>query len=292
MRTTSTTVTRAALTAVVLVLVLALAGCGDGAPRPEATAGPTVPPTAARPSSPIDDVVTVGGGDMHIRCRGEGATTVLLLAGWGGGMEGWGAVEPAVAERARVCAYSRFGTGASDPPPRTQTFATQATDLHRLLRAVGESGPYVLVGHSFGGAQAVTFASRYADEVAGLLLVDASPVSWPAAVCAVPAYAPGCAVMRDPALDAERLDVFPAFAEVAAIESLGELPMTVLTAAHRTGPQLDAGELAALDEIWADGVERWASLSTSSDIVPIESGHDIHVEHPQVVVHELLQLLP
>ena len=110
---------------------------------------------------------------------------MLLLAGWGGAGDNWGAIEPAIRQHARLCSYARFGTGDSDAPASTQTFDTQATDLHALLESAREPGPYVIVGHSFGGAQAVTFASKYADEVAGLMLLDASPSTWPAAVCSV-----------------------------------------------------------------------------------------------------------
>jgi pimeloyl-ACP methyl ester carboxylesterase len=63
---------------------------------------------------------------MHIRCVGAGPTTVLLIAGWGDGGTNWGAIEPAIAERARVCSYARFGTGTSDAPSTIQTFTTQA----------------------------------------------------------------------------------------------------------------------------------------------------------------------
>ena len=179
-----------------------------------------------------------------------------------------------------------------DPPATTQTFVTQADDLHQLLANAGEQGPYVLVGHSFGGAEAVTFASRYTDEVAGVMLVDASPAAWPDAVCSVPAYDAGCTVMHDPDLDPERLDVFEAFAAVAMIDSLGHIPLTVMTAAHRTDPGLDAAELARLDGIWADGVQQWASLSTTSKVVSIEAtGHDIQIDRPQVVIDEIRELL-
>src|SRR3712207_8210128 len=59
----------------------------------------------------------------------------------------------------RVCAYDRFGTGTSDAPTTPQTFEDQVADLHELLDAVGEPGPYVVVGPSFVGAEAVTFRS-------------------------------------------------------------------------------------------------------------------------------------
>ena len=73
------------------------------------------------------------------------------------------------------------GTGPSDPPTRTQTFATSAQTLHALLAAIGQQGPHVVVGHSYGGGEAVTFASRYRREVVGLVLLDATPPGWVAA---------------------------------------------------------------------------------------------------------------
>jgi pimeloyl-ACP methyl ester carboxylesterase len=245
-----------------------------------------------RPTATVDELVTIASGRMHLRCVGQGDTTVLLLAGWDGGGETWGKVEPDVAERARVCSYARFGTGTSDAQTTTQTFATQAADLHALLAAADEPGPYVVLGHSFGGAEAVTFASKYPDEVAGLMLLDASPVTWPATLCSVAAYAPACAVMHDPTLDAERLDVFPAFDEVATITSLGDVPMTVMTAAHRIDATLAQSELDRLDAAWAEGVQRWAELSSSSKVVTVEhTGHHIEIEQPAQVVTELLTLL-
>jgi pimeloyl-ACP methyl ester carboxylesterase len=243
-----------------------------------------------RPTETVDGLVRIDHGQMHLRCVGAGSTTVLLIAGWGDGGTNWGAIEPAIAERARVCSYARFGTGTSDPPSTNQTFTTQADDLHALLDTAGEPGPYIVLGHSFGGAQAVTFASRYPDEVTGLILLDATPTTWPSTVCSVPEYEAGCAAMRDPALDPERVDAFLAFEEVATITSLGDLPMTVVTAVHRDGSGLPPGELERLDTLWNEGVERWAGLSSSSTVVTVEeTGHHIELDQPQLVIDELLQ---
>lgn len=97
--------------------------------------------------------------------------------------------------------------------------------------------------------------------------------------------------MHDPTLDPERVDVFPAFEAVAAITSLGDLPMTVAAAAHRDPQGITPGELARLETLWAEGMERWAGLSSSSSIVIVEdTGHHIEVDQPQLVVDELLEL--
>ncbi len=83
-----------------------------------------------------------------------------------------------------------------------------------------------------------------------------------------------------------------AFEEVATITSLGDLPMTVITAAHRTDPALAPTELARLDGLWAEGVDRWAGLSSSSSVVSVEdTGHNIELDQPQLVIEEVLDLL-
>jgi pimeloyl-ACP methyl ester carboxylesterase len=50
----------------------------------------------------------------------------------------------------------------------------EAHELRVLLERAGVRGPYVLVGHSFGGLIARVFAERYARDVAGMVLVDAT----------------------------------------------------------------------------------------------------------------------
>ena len=190
-----------------------------------------------------------------------------------------------------MCAYDRFGTGASDEAAEPQTFDTQVADLHELLDEVGEPGPYVVVGHSFGGAEAVTFASAHPDEVVGLMLVDASPTTWPDAVCSVPAYAGGCALMRNPARG-ERLDVFPAFQALRSITSLGDLPMTILSASHRSSDGLTPDEAERLDTLWTEGTERWAGLSSASRVLTVDTGHNIHAEQPALFIEELSKLVP
>jgi pimeloyl-ACP methyl ester carboxylesterase len=279
------------------VAISLAAACGTSDPRPADTGqAPTTtsaPELVERPTGVVDGLVTIDSGRMHLRCKGSGDSTVLLLAGWDADGASWNTIEPSLAETTRVCSYSRFGTGASDPPPTPQTFQTQATDLHELLDAAGEPGPYVIVGHSFGGPEAVTFTSQYPHEVAGLMLLDASPATWPTTICSVAAYQPLCTVMHDPALDQERLDTIPAFEAVAAIDSLGDVPMTVMTADHRIDPALPQAELARLDAAWAEGVQHWASLSPASTVVIVEdTSHHIQLDQPAAVIEAVVALLP
>ena len=262
----------------------------------------TLPDEPARPVATLDQVISIRGTGMHIRCSGGGDTTVLLIAGFEAGADGWAVVEPALTPSTRVCSYDRPGTGASDPAVTTQTFATQAVDLHDLLVAAGEPGPYVVVGHSMGGGEAVVFASEYDDEVSGLVLVDASPVDWPAAICAVAddgsdaaRFLLGlCSTSFLPSGNTERLDVVPAFAVAAEVTSLGSLPMSVITAVDREVPDgLAAEERARLTDVWDRGQQQWSRLSTAGRVVSVdETGHYIQFDRPEIVIDEITRLLP
>ena len=107
---------------------------------------------------------------------GTGGPTVVLEAGLTASAAPWSGVIPAIASFTRVVSYDRPNTtaGASDPAPVPRTAADIVTDLHALLDAADVPGPYVLVGHSVGGLFVRLYASRYPDDVAGLVLVDSS----------------------------------------------------------------------------------------------------------------------
>ena len=74
----------------------------------------------------------------------------------------------------RVCAYDRAGMGWSEMGPDPRDARQITGELHALLDGAGIEGPYLLVGHSFGGLYMQTYAARYPDEVAGMALVDSS----------------------------------------------------------------------------------------------------------------------
>lgn len=119
-------------------------------------------------------LIDVGGHRLHLNCTGSGSPTVVLEPGAGGTSSDLGWIAPAVAHDTRVCVYDRAGRGWSEPADTPQDGAQIATDLHTLLHRGNVPGPYVVAGHSFGGLYALTFAARYPDEVAGLVLVDST----------------------------------------------------------------------------------------------------------------------
>jgi pimeloyl-ACP methyl ester carboxylesterase len=149
-----------------VLVVMALAGAYE-------TIGAATAPAVAMRGQLVD----VGPYRLHLQCTGSRAPTVVLEPGAGGSAASMGLIAPAVARDSRVCAYDRADRGWSDPAPSPPDGAQIATDLHALLHNAHVPGPYVLVGHSFGGFYVMTYAARYPSEVAGLVLIDASKAS-------------------------------------------------------------------------------------------------------------------
>jgi pimeloyl-ACP methyl ester carboxylesterase len=120
---------------------------------------------------PPGKLVDVGGRKLHLLCSGAGAPTIVLEAGASAFAIDWTFVQNEIARTNRSCAYDRAGYGWSDSTTAT-TRASASTDLHALLRAAGESPPYVMVGASLGGILVRVYQADYPDEVVGLVLVD------------------------------------------------------------------------------------------------------------------------
>jgi len=123
---------------------------------------------------PSGSMVDVGGHRLHLQSMGKGNPTVILETGLGGMSAAWGWVQPEVAKFTRVVSYDRAGLGWSEADGATPDALHIARQLHTLLANAGIKGPYVLVGHSMGGLFVRVYADQYPDEVAGMVLIDAS----------------------------------------------------------------------------------------------------------------------
>jgi pimeloyl-ACP methyl ester carboxylesterase len=115
------------------------------------------------------------GRRIQLDCRGAGSPTVVLEGGLDAyGSLSWALVHDSIATDTRVCAYSRAGIMWSNGAKRDFDSRDVARNLRAALEANSESAPFVMVGHSIGGAYVTTFTQLYGAEVSGLVLVDPS----------------------------------------------------------------------------------------------------------------------
>ncbi len=231
-------------------------------------------------------LVAVGDGRFYLDCRGSGTPTVVLEAGAGGGAGSWSAVFDGIAAGTRTCAYDRAGLGGSDPRG-LRTLAAAAGDLRALLEAAGERPPFVVVGHSLGGAYARVFASDQRDVTAALVLLDSfDPDLQSARIHPLlgelrPEYEAGLQSLRDTVASWESLD-WPASERQLVAADLDGLRVAVLVA-PRHEPRLDEARNELIRRAWREAFE-----SLSPDRVTYEyaagSGHLIPVDRPDLVV--------
>ena len=182
---------------------------------------------------------------------GRSVVTLALVAGLAAGCS----VFEEIARTQRVCAYDRPGTVVGDQtsrsdPVRQPTDAAKATaDLHALLKASGETGPFVLVGHSIGGLITRLYAATYPDDVSGMVLVDAAseflqdaetPEQWQIqrGLMRVDASQIPESIAEYP--DIETWDIDATFAQLRAAPQLRPMPLVVLSADEQLAPLFPA----------------------------------------------------
>lgn len=118
----------------------------------------------------------------NVRIHGDSGPPVLLLPGGAEACDGFFPGLPeglATAPGCRVIVHDRPGTGDS---ATDGSLADAASHLNSLIDHVG-LGPVVVVGQSLGGAVAVLLARDHPENVAGLVLLDPTPINDPT-ICA------------------------------------------------------------------------------------------------------------
>lgn len=123
---------------------------------------------------PTGQMVDMGGYSLHIDCRGPAGEnpTVVMDAGQGEAIFEWLPVTAQLSSDVRVCMFDRAGLGWSELGSQSPSVADRNEELHLLLQKAGVQPPYVMVGHSQGGAYAFAYLKRYPEETVGLVLVD------------------------------------------------------------------------------------------------------------------------
>lgn len=301
--TRSTCPVRRALPALVATAAVAalLAAAAVGAAEPARAA-------ATPRSGDFAGPVPIGGGrELFLRCRGRGRPVVVLESGIHDSSDPWTVAQTTppvaprppvfqgLARRTRVCAYDRPGTirytgpapgtltARSTPVPMPRTLTGMVDDLDRLLSAARLPGPYLLVGHSYGGMIVRHYAQVHRGKVAGLVLLDA--FSPPLQRLFGPLWSryadllnrPGTPLDQDP--DWETFDVPETLAAVRRGGRLPPVPLAVesKTEPFATPPGFPADIKARLERSWPVAQDLLVALRPQTPHV-LATGSDHYVQ--------------
>ena len=273
------------------------------------------------------EMVTVGNHDIHLYCVGEGTPTVVFEADLDQyGSLSWNSVQGEIGKYTRACSYDRAGIMWSEPGPRPRDGETIAAELKAVLENAGEEGPYLLVGHAFGGAYIRIFAGQNPDDVCGMVLVESShpemftrfeelgvaqqipdknirplillmshlgsPGRYKGNMYNLPLeiYDPVEAYLPESSMAwfDETVEAPATLAQAGQYEYLGSFPLIVI-AASGAPTSVDQGE--ALQDLWLELQQELLSLSDNSEIRVYETGHYPQLQDPELVIEAIQDVL-
>jgi pimeloyl-ACP methyl ester carboxylesterase len=209
---------------------------------------------------------------------------VVVVTGLGTAASQWSQVRAGFQQVTRTCFYDRPGLGASPPRPvagQVVDAGLYARELKSLLYAAGEPGPYIVVGHSFGGLIARAFVVQNMSSVLGVMLAESvdpgdttTGAFWHEAGHAVD-------MARSQAAD-------------GGGPWLGGRPLLVLSASHPEEDHLGGptyGQPQWLTDQWI--AEQRADVRLSSDAIQViaTSGHVLQQDDPPAVVEAVRELV-
>jgi pimeloyl-ACP methyl ester carboxylesterase len=268
-----------------------------------------LPPVSGRFSGKI----SIGHGrTLYLQCAGRGSPTVVLESGIHDSSDTWTLSEAkppvvghptvfaGVARFTHVCMYDRPGTiRYTNPPTLTtrstpvkmpRTLTSMASDLHALLTRARVPGPYVLVGHSYGGLIVRLFAQTHPKQTAGLVFVDAfgtnirrlfGPRLWPQYVHLL--NHPGTALDNDPGFETVNVDE-----AIEAVQHARPLPRVPLAVISKTEPFATSGSVpkyltAKLEQAWPNVQAALVKLEPQTPhILATGSDHYVQINDPDL----------
>jgi pimeloyl-ACP methyl ester carboxylesterase len=229
----------------------------------------------------------VGGYYLRIECQGSGDSTVVFDSGLSQPRDTWGVVPGEVSKFARVCTYDRAGVGESDRAGFVRTSEDVVRELRTLLGRAREKGPFILVGHSFGGLNVRLFASDEPDDVAGLVLVDPSHEGqYQKLASDLPHDEAEEFLAHEGGENDEQMDMLTSASKMQSIAGPSAIP-TILLSAQPSSPE-DALIAETVANLYATTIGR---SHCGRQIILSNTGHFVQLERPTAVIDSINQLV-
>jgi len=219
--------------------------------------------------------------------------TLVFESGLGDPSTPWHVVAERAKKIAPVFLYDRAGLGTSPPATTPRTPKNIARELHERLERAHVAPPYILVSHSAGAWYVLQFAADHHDEVAGMILIDPTPVDFfPKARVIMPlsefdALSRQMAVYREKASPGRRAEwdaLADAEREASEAKTRRDLPVTIITADstdHSWGVRV----------WWRERHAKWAREWSFGHHVTVDCGHYVQLEKPDAVIAEISRMV-
>jgi pimeloyl-ACP methyl ester carboxylesterase len=250
-------------------------------------------------------MLSVGQRQLALTQYGARPQLLVLESGAGDDSTVWLPLLPALLPLASICTYDRAGLGQSDRAPHPRTLQSLVDDLAQVLAALPSTARPILMGHSLGGLIVFRYAQCYPQQIGGLILLDALPPHYGAALVALltryAAQSPIvaellAAITTSTAADhPEGLDIHSADTILDHAPPLRGFPMHVISRG-RSGqeefPAFPPALIADLDTVWRElqGVYVQQSV-TSQWTIATTSGHAIPTDAPHLIVDAVRAIL-
>lgn len=111
---------------------------------------------------------------MNVYVTGQGAKTVVILAGFGSQspIVQYKTLTEGLKDNYRVVVVEYFGYGYSMSIKKPRTNDNIVEEIKKTLELAGVSGPYILMPHSLSNVYAMKFQSKYPELVQGIVSID------------------------------------------------------------------------------------------------------------------------
>lgn len=230
------------------------------------------------------------GYTLQADARGQGSTTVVFESGFGQGAEAWQDVIAELGPQCRCIAYARAGVGKSGTDGKPKTIDAHVQDLAAVIASLAPDTKVVLVGHSYGGLVATTYARKHPDRLQGLVLVDPATLAQRHAFKAadrkrVEADDAALLGMLPPKMAEDYKALVAQLDSEAALEAQAEpdVPVALLTATQVATEPFVFEETAQGKALWKrQHAALFAGYSRGTHRY-FATGHNIHREEPKAV---------
>ena len=206
--------------------------------------------------------------------------TIIFESGYGCTSDYWNPIKEEISKFAQFFIYNRPGLGESEQDDRPKDSKQSVENLHTLLRNANIKPPYVLVGHSIGGANVRLYASKYPEEIAAIILLDSCHEDQNKIMPPLFTEEMRSIYFNQFSVEGSLNEIQNSLEQIGEVNSLGDIPLTVVSAglqSYHTTESFAAWNLFQRD---------LTRLSRKSKHIIVEgAGHLLHIDQPQTIIN-------